>query len=90
MAQVNRYEGRAGFLSLDVTALADDGTAVINLPDPNYAECLNVVSEDATGNISSEGATTFSAVVDRVANTVTFKNLTSAAFTGTYRVFVLI
>ena len=90
MAQVNRYEGRSGYLSIDVTALANAGTVDITLPDPNYAECLNVVAEDDAGNVTAQSASTFTVVVNRVTNAVTFTNATGAAYTGTYKVHVII
>ena len=82
---ISKFNGSTGVIDKVVTALADDGTATINLSTYADPKVDGFVSIDASGNVAVASATTFSVVYNSTTKVVTFTNLSTAAFTGTYR-----
>lgn len=93
MAQVNSYEGRCGFLSIAVTALADNGTAVINLPKTCNGRFLVGVHDDSGNEVplAPPGSVDLGVSVNysSSAKTLTFKNETGGALTGICKAMIL-
>lgn len=85
MAIVNNFDGNIGAMSIAVTALADDGTAVIDFSNYTSADFV-AVSESAAGLVEAASATTFVCTVNRTTRIATFQNVTGAAYTGTYKI----
>lgn len=84
MANKYNFDGNVGVIKEDVTALADDGTVVLDFSPYKYAD-FNVVSESSAGVISAPSATTFTVAVNRTTNVATITNVTGAAFTGSFK-----
>lgn len=83
MALNDKFDDRVGVRTVAVTALANAGTATISLGENKDARFV-AISEDGSGNVAVQGASTFTVAVNRTTGVVTITNASGGAYTGTY------